>query len=258
MEIGTNDGQGQLWSGEERAERGERGRWVGYPRPVAGQETDAVVVPTGRHGLPANVVAEHQRERILAATIAVVAKRGYRSTSIDHIVKAARVGYVAFYELFAGKEECFAAAFERIVADTRAELSAAVPSSAGWTEQICTGLAALVELIAAEPARARFALVEAQAAGADAYRRYEAAIDTAIPMLREGRALRPADAAALSETLEEATIGGIAWMFHQLVAAAEAEKVPDLLGEAIAIALAPYLGEREARRRARSATAKAH
>jgi AcrR family transcriptional regulator len=77
---------------------------------MAGLPENLAVAPTGRHGLPRDVVAAHQRERLLAATIELVAKRGYRGTSIDHIVKAAKVGYVAFYELFEGKEDCFLAA----------------------------------------------------------------------------------------------------------------------------------------------------
>lgn len=218
---------------------------------MAGQREDVVVIPTGRHGLPANVVAEHQRERLLAATIAIVAKRGYRGTSVDHIVKAARVGYVAFYQLFDGKEGCFLAAFDRIAAETRAELAAAIPSEAPWPEQICAALAALVEAIAADPGRARVGLVEVQAAGPAAFAHYQAAIDAGIPMLREGRAYRP-EAAALFDTLEEATIGGIAWILHQRLVQGESAKIAGLLGEAIQIALEPYLGEAEAQRIARA------
>lgn len=214
---------------------------------MAGREEDVVVVPTGRHGLPANVVAEHQRERLLSATIAQVAKRGYRGTSVDHIVKTARVGYVAFYELFDGKEGCFLAALERIVEETRTELNGAVSPEALWPEQICSGLAKLVELVAADPARARVALVEAQAAGPSAYARYEEAIDMAIPALRAGREFT-AQTVNLSETLEEAIIGGIAWVFHQRLVQGESEAIGSLLGEAIQISLAPYLGEAEAQR----------
>jgi AcrR family transcriptional regulator len=219
---------------------------------MAGQEAEVLVIPTGRHGLPANVVADHQRERLLAATVQLVAKRGYQGTSIDQIVRTAKVGYVAFYELFSGKEECFLATFERIVADTREDLAAAVSAEAPWPEQICAGLAALLELIVAEPGRARVALVEVQAAGPAAFARYEAAIDTAAPKLAEGRAFNP-DAAALSPTLEEATIGGIAWILHQRLVGGEATKVAGLLAQAIQIALAPYLGEAEAQRLAAAA-----
>lgn len=218
-----------------------------YPRPVDRRREEVLVVPTGRHGLPSNVVAEHQRERLLAATIAQVAKRGYRGTSVDHIVKTARVGYVAFYELFEGKDECFAAAFARIVADARAELAESASPDLPWAEQVCLGLQTLTRLVAAEPARARVALVEAQAAGPDAYRRYEAALDTAIPKLVEGREQRP-NGPALASTTEEALVGAIAWTIQQLVLRGEAERAPDLLGEMIKIALAPYLGQSEAQR----------
>jgi AcrR family transcriptional regulator len=228
-------------------------RWrrsaVGYPRRVAGRQQEGVVVPTGRHGLPADVVAEHQRERLLAATIEQVSRRGYRGTSVDHIVKSARVGYVAFYELFEGKEDCFTAAFERIVSDTREELAERVSAERPWAEQISVGLETLAGLVAAEPERARVALVEVQAAGRDAYRRYEAALDTAIPKLAEGRELG-GRGPELSGTTEEALVGAIAWSFQQLVLRGEAGRAETLVAEAIGIALSPYLGEAEARRSA--------
>ena len=217
---------------------------------MAGQEEQLMVAPTGRHGLPADIVSAHQRERLLAATIELVAKRGYRGTSVDQIVKGARVGYVAFYELFEGKEDCFEAAFERIVADTRAEISESVTPEMPWPEQICIGLKTLIGLIGADPARARVALVEAQAAGPLGFARYEAAIDGAIPKLREGRALRAEKATALASTMEEAIIGGISWIFHQRLVRSEADKVKDSLEEVIRIALSPYLGETEAHRAA--------
>jgi AcrR family transcriptional regulator len=219
---------------------------------MAGSENLSVVVPTGRHGLPPDIVAAHQRQRLLAATIELVAIRGYRGTSIDNVVKTAKVGYVAFYELFESKDACFEAAFESIVTETREELAAAVSPGLPWAEQICAGLAKLVDLIVADPARARVGLIEAQAAGAAAYRRYEEAIDSAVPKLREGRAFNP-EAAALSETLEEAILGGIAWIFHQRLVRGESERIEGLLAEAIQIALSPYLGEAEAQRIAAAA-----
>jgi AcrR family transcriptional regulator len=221
---------------------------------VAGQEIDAVVVPTGRHGLPADIVAEHQRERILAATIAVVGERGYRATTVDHVVKAAKVGYVAFYELFEGKEDCFLAALGRIVADTRADLSEAVSTGLPWSEQISGGIGVLVDLIVAEPQRARLVLVEAQGAGRSAYRRYEEAMDEAVPKLAEGRELRPKGAPALSAATEEATLTGVAWILQQMLAEGKSADPRETLVAATRVALAPYLGEREAAKLAARAT----
>jgi AcrR family transcriptional regulator len=220
---------------------------------MAGTPDELTAVPTGRHGLPRDVVATHQRERLLAATIELVAKRGYRGTSIDHIVKSARVGYVAFYDLFEGKEDCFLAAFGRIVEETSEALAAAVATESEWPEQICAALHTLLDLTAADPARARVGLVEVQAAGRKAYARYEEAIDRAAPKLREGRALS-VEAATLSDTLEEAVLGGIAWILHQRLVKGEMEKTGALLRETIQIALSPYLGEAEAHRLATAAS----
>ncbi len=214
---------------------------------MAGLPEELAAVPTGRHGLPVEIVAAHQRERLIAATIEVVAKRGYRGTTIDHILKTAKVGYVAFYELFEGKEDCFLAAFDRIAEDAVRLLAKVIDPEAPWPEQICTGLQALLEAIVADPRRARVGLVEVQAAGPVAFSRYEAALDAGLPKLREGRDLS-IEAAALSPSLEEAIIGGVIWVLHQRLVTAKAGEIEALLPETIEITLSPYLGEVEAHR----------
>jgi AcrR family transcriptional regulator len=205
------------------------------------------IVPLGRHGLAPDVVAAHQRQRLFDATVELVAKRGYRNTSVDHIVKAARVGYVAFYDLFDGKEECFLAAFDRIVEEAAEAVAEAVAGKEEWPQQIAAALACLIDLAAAEPKRARIALIEVQAAGPDAYARYEKAVDRAAPKLREGRQLNE-EAAQLSETLEEAVLGGVIWIVHQQLVIGELEDAEALLEQSIQIALSPYLGDAEAKK----------
>jgi AcrR family transcriptional regulator len=219
-----------------------------------GQAPEEAIVPLGRHGLAPDVVAAHQRRRLFAATVDLVAKRGYRNTSIDHIVKAARVGYVAFYDLFDGKEDCFLAAFDRIVDEAAEALAGAIADEPEWPRQIATALACVLDLIVADPKRARVALVEVQAAGPAAYLRYEEAVDRTVPKLREGRAFNP-DAAELSPTLEEAVLGGILWVIHQRLVKGELTQTEPLLEEAIQIALSPYLGDAEARGFAEAALA---
>lgn len=213
---------------------------------------DEAIVPTGRHGLSPEVVAEQQRERLFAATVELVAKRGYRNTSVDHIVKAARVGSVSFYELYEGKEDCFLAAFDRIVAESVEAVAEAIAEANGWPEEMAVGLACLRDLIVAEPRRARIALVEVQAAGPRAYARYKEAVDQAAPKLREGREFSQ-EAAALPSALEEAILGGILWIAHQRLVKGELDAGNVLLEETIQIALAPYLGDEEAKRLAAAA-----
>jgi AcrR family transcriptional regulator len=218
---------------------------------------DDVIVPTGRHGLSPDVVAEDQRERLFAATVELVAKRGYRDTSVDHILKAARVGNDAFYDLYPDKEDCFLAAFDRIVAESGAAVSTAVAGADGWPEEMASGLACLLDLVVADPQRARIALVEVQAAGPRAYGHYEEAVDRAAPKLREGREFSK-EAAALSSALEEAILGGILWIVHQGLVKGELGDPDSLLEETIQIALAPYLGDEEARRLAATPRVRSH
>jgi AcrR family transcriptional regulator len=197
--------------------------------------------PAGRHRLSPEVRAEHQRERVLDAAISVFAERGYQGTTIDNIVAAAKVGVGTFYELFDNKPGCFVQAYKRIVVDARERILVAIPAEAGWPEQACAALRALLELIEAEPVRAKVALVEVQTAGPEALTRHEETVDSVIPLLARGRAQNPA-LAELPSHLEEAIVGGLAWLLQQRLAQGEFEGVEEHLPDVLEIAVAPYIG----------------
>lgn len=197
--------------------------------------------PAGRHRLSSEVQAEHQRERVLDAAISVFAERGYQGTTIDNIVAAAKVGVGSFYELFDNKPDCFVQAYERIVADARERILVAIPAGAGWPEQACAALRALLELIEAEPVRAKVALVEVQTAGPEALTRHEETVDSLIPLLARGRAENPA-LAELPSHLEEAIVGGLAWLLQQRLAQGEFEGAESHLPDVLEIAVVPYTG----------------
>jgi AcrR family transcriptional regulator len=199
-----------------------------------------------------DLVAQHQRERMLAATAELVAKRGYQGTTIELIAKTARVALSTFYEHFANKEECFLAAFDETVEAATEALRELVGTELPWEEQVSKGVAVLLEMVAGDPARARMCIVESQTAGNVALARYEAMLESAVPKLREGRKLTPR-AAALPGTLEDAIVGGIAWLVHQRLVMNEVDDVEALLPEVLQITLTPYLGESEAGRVAEAA-----
>lgn len=189
---------------------------------------------------PRGPVAATQRERILAASEQLIAERGCAGTSIEAIVKLAKVSSVTFYEHFEDKEACFVDAFDRAVAETREKLLDAVPPDLPWDDQIREGLRVLLALIAAKPARARMCLVEAQMGGRGLAARYDAALDGAASKLREGRALS-STADGLPETVEEATIGGLAWLLRERLESGRGLHIEELLPRMIEIALDPYM-----------------
>jgi AcrR family transcriptional regulator len=204
-------------------------------------------VPVGRERLSREVMVEHQRDRVLAAAIGVFAKRGYPATTVDHIVAAAKVGVGNFYSLFDGKPDCFLAAFERIVAEGREQIEAQIPPDAEQPEKVAVALRALLELLGAEPLRARVALVEAQTAGPEALARYQACLDAIVPELRRCRAASQI-ADELPETLEVATLGGVVWFLQQRIVLGELGDAPGLLPDLAEIVLEPYLGREQTER----------
>jgi AcrR family transcriptional regulator len=203
--------------------------------------------PVGRQQLSRDIIEEQQRNQILDAATEVFAKRGYPATTVDHIVSAAKIGVGSFYTLFDGKEHCFLQAYERILSIGLEGVAQRVPEDADWPEHACRVLDAVLELIAAEPLRARLLLVEAQTAGGAALARYEETIDRLVPLLRQGREFSPM-ADELPMSLEVAILGGLLWFLQQRVVLGELDGLQGRLAEVADIVIEPYMGREETER----------
>ena len=204
---------------------------------------------------PRDYIAANQRARIHLALAELVAERGYQKVTIELLTKTARVSLATFYENFASKEECFLAAFDADVEAAAEVFDDLLDPAQPWPDQIVVGLETFLELVLAEPARARLCLVAAKAAGVAAFARYQAMLESVAPKLREGRELSPR-AERLPDGLEVGIAGGIAWVVYQRLVNGKAEELRALLPEIVQLTLTPYIGEQEARRTAQTSTAK--
>lgn len=202
----------------------------------------------GRQQLSRETLTEHQRARLLDAAIGVFAKRGYQQTTIDNLVAASKSSVGGFYSLFASKEKCFLALYDRTVAEARVRIEVATADSSDWAERALLGLHALLTLFDTEPLKARIALVEVQTAGTEARSRYDATIDLAVEWLGAARDLYPT-ASDLPRTFEQATVGGVAWFLQQRLESSAHEGVEDLFADTTQLLLEPILGERDLGRR---------
>lgn len=202
--------------------------------------------PAGKERVPKEVMAEHQRDRVLTAAIEVFAKRGYPGTTVDHIVSVAKIGVGNFYNLFGGKEECFLQAYDRAVESAREQIVEAVPADAEWPVRAREALRALLSAIEADPLRARLALVEVQTAGPKGLARYEKTLEAVTPLLREGRDSSPV-ADELPKRLEEAIAGGLAWFLQQRVVVGKLGDLDERLSDAMEIVVEPYVGRKKTR-----------
>lgn len=213
---------------------------LSYPVSMSPLPAALASDPVGRQRLSREELSEHQRERIIEAAIGVFAKRGYTATTVDHIVAAAKIGVGSFYAHFSSREECFLAAYEQIVARSREQIEAGQPEDGSQPEKVLAALAALLDLIAAQPLAARLVLVEAQTAGARALAIWEASIAALVPELRGLRAESPL-AQELPEGLEVATLGGVVWFLQQRILRGEAGDPEVVLPELAEIVIEPYL-----------------
>lgn len=214
---------------------------IRYPARMGALPEHLQPIAVGRRPLEREVYLDHQRDRVLAAATEVFAKRGYRATTVDHIVDAAGIGVGTFYGLFGGKEECFLAAYERVLSDFQEALFAELPAEAPFPQQACGALHTLLVQIAAHPLRARLALVEVQTAGPKALARYQQTIDALIPELARAREESPV-AAELPTRLEEALVGGLLWYLQQRLLQSELKDPDAHLDDVLEIVLEPYFG----------------
>jgi AcrR family transcriptional regulator len=125
-------------------------------------------LPRGPHRLSREQVENHQRERILAATIAAVGTKGYGLTTIADITRRARVSRDTFYEQFANKEACFIAAYDTTTRELVEQMVAAGTGQPGYVEGIRDGVRAYLKFWSERPDAARACTVEVMAAGPEA------------------------------------------------------------------------------------------
>jgi AcrR family transcriptional regulator len=201
----------------------------------------------GRHALPREFIAQHQRARIVAALAEETVEKGYRAVTVADIVRRAGIARNTFYENFSSKEDCFLDACDFAVNEALGRVVATAGKFPTWPEMIRAGLGAFLRYVASEPALARTCIVEALSAGPAAVERYERSIQAFVPFFRRGRKASP-NGDELPETLEETIVGGIFWILYQRIIMGQVEQIEDLLGQLVEFSLTPYLGAEAAKR----------
>jgi AcrR family transcriptional regulator len=217
-------------------------------------------LPAGRHGLPRAFVVSNQRERILDAVLQAASRSGYAAMRIEDVIAVAGVSRRTFYDHFANKEEAFLAAYELVLDQLLSGVTSAFATGETWTSRVRRGLAAFLNLLAAEPVLAQVCVVEALAAGPRALARRSAAMEAFQALLQPP----PDDTLATSSAppvAVEAIVGGIYEVIYSRVTSQRTDELPTLLPSLLHSALLPFVGPEvaaaEYQRVTRSAAARA-
>jgi AcrR family transcriptional regulator len=203
--------------------------------------------PRGRHGLPPEVVARSQRDRLLEATLTVAAEKGFATVTVADLTGEAGISRTTFYELFDDKEACFLAAYDAALDILARRISVAHEAPERWPDRVRAGLVALLEQLDANPELARLTIVDVAAAGPAAQRRYRAGVQRLAPFLDEGRDFAPGGRGLPANTSRMAA-GAVAGLIAEGLVGDRGEPLTALLPDLLFAALVPYLGPEAALR----------
>lgn len=188
----------------------------------------ALRLPPGRHGIPADLVRAHQRQRLLEAAAAALAEQGYGRLTAARVTELAGVSSRTFYQHFEDLWACLLAAYETEAGRLCTEIEEARSSRAA--------IAAAIDFLAAEPDVARLLSAEPPpqiAALATARRQL---IERLGGMLRA--ALTDRDGATPLPGLERRLIGAALAMVSTRAASGDPQRLRDLEPELTELLLA--------------------
>jgi AcrR family transcriptional regulator len=177
--------------------------------------------------------AANQRERLLAATVAVVARIGYERMRVADLVEVSGVSRSAFYKHFDNKHDCFLATLDAIAGLAVPGLLESFRSSSGTSEErLETMLRALLAALGDQPAAARVFWVEGYAAGPDAVDRIEQfdkrVEDIVLDALRDSP-----ERADLPREVVRAICGGLRKLVNTRVREGREQELFDLVPELV-------------------------
>ncbi len=206
-------------------------RWVGKIGPgvrMSSRQTSGEryrALSPGVHGLDADTVARHQRARLRAAMVELVVQRGYHAIRVSDLLRLAHVSRPTFYALYRDKEACFLDAYDetswrvtRTVVDAHRHARDALGS-------VRAGIAAFLQLAAAEPDVIAFFIYGGLGGGERGRARYKRVLNALARRLRRG------STGAVDDLTIRAVLGGLREVVAIRLRRGEAETLPALSDE---------------------------
>ena len=196
---------------------------------------------------------EVQRSRLVAGAVGAIDELGYPQASIGRITTRSGVSRRTFYDMFANRDECFAAVLGEAAIQVEGELAAAGLERLPWRERVRTGLWTILAFFDREPALARACVIQALRAGPPVLERREEILARLAAIVDGGRT-EGARGENCTPLTAEGVIGAAFAIVHSRLPRGEGEQLRGLLGELMAMIVLPYLGPAAARQeRARPA-----
>ncbi len=178
------------------------------------------------------------RERLVTAVVETIAKRGYADTTIIEIAESASASLSTFYGNFENKEAALLAALDREREQSLTAFRTAYEAVPDWPLATRAGIDALFGFLAAEPAAASVAVVDAFTAGREGLEAGDQTIEAFRVFLQPGLELAPDRPPLVTEAVSNAVYAVIYGQIRQ----GRVERLRELAPTATFVQLAPFVG----------------
>jgi AcrR family transcriptional regulator len=207
-------------------------------------------LPSGRHDLPRQFIVKNQRERIVDATAAIVAEKGLQGLTIPEIARRANVSHQTFYEMYPTKGDAFLGA-QKVGLHQALGIAVQAYEAQGedWPMGVAAGIRALLDYLASEPAHAHLTVVDTFAASPLATEIRDTGLHAFAAYLQPG--YHYSSSHSVPGIAPEAIAGGIWQVLHNHIEHERVEDIAELAPQLVYVALAPFIGGKEAGRIAR-------
>jgi AcrR family transcriptional regulator/DNA-binding MarR family transcriptional regulator len=186
-----------------------------------------------------------QQTRLLDAAVEVVAEGGLKRLSAARVSARAGMSTKTFYDLFADREDCFLAVFDRAVAELATAVGPVWSGRGDWVRRVRGAVVALLGCLERDPALARIVFVEALAAGPRVLARRVEVLDRVAGLVDEGRVGAPAGLPGdpgRSALVAEGVVGAAFGIVHARLLEEHPESLLELAGPVVATVVLPYRG----------------
>ena len=199
-------------------------------------------LPSGRHDLPRDLVVKSQRERIVDATAAIVAEKGFARLTIPEIASRANVSHETFYEMYPTKHDAFLGAQKiGLHQALRVTIDAYEAHESNWPEGVAAGMHALLGYVSSEPEHAHLTLVDTFGASPQAIEIRESALGAFVEYLQPGYRHAVAHV-EVQPVAAEAVAGGIWQILHHYTEHERIDELRDAAPQLIYLTLSPFIG----------------
>jgi AcrR family transcriptional regulator len=210
--------------------------------PLAEAPFGAKPLPKDEHHHPAADPGDYPRYRLFFATAQLSMEKRLEAVTLAEIAKRAGVGYRRLTSLFANKQELFSALHELGYLRTLAATTGGYFSRGPWPERVWAGANAYAEYVGSNPTLAHVGFEMPYSVGPRSARLMDGNLKAFTLFLHEGYSQMPPGRPRPSALALDAIAATIFELGYRECRVGKSAELPGLLGQAVFIALAPFLG----------------